>query len=75
MEYTVDVIRHKKGAINEHPKKFYIYREVLAFVDRFTATGAPLGKRHVRILPLNQYICWPVMFGMKWLQFTDYRRR
>jgi hypothetical protein len=24
MEYTVDVIKHKKGAINEHQKKFLL---------------------------------------------------
>jgi hypothetical protein len=38
----------------------HIYREILAFVDRFmapriTATGAPLAVRHIQILPMNQY--------------------
>jgi hypothetical protein len=31
---------------------------------RFTATGAPLAARHIRILPMNQYALWPITFGM-----------
>jgi hypothetical protein len=48
MEYTVDVIKHKKGLL-VIKEIFYIniYREVLAFVDRFIATGAPLAARRV----------------------------
>jgi hypothetical protein len=39
---------------------YAIYWEVLTFVDqftalRFTATGAPLAERWIRILPMNQY--------------------
>jgi hypothetical protein len=46
------------------------YREVLTFVDRFTAlrftaTGAPTAAWRMRILPMNQYACWPITFGMK----------
>jgi hypothetical protein len=46
------------------------YREVLTFVDRFTAlhfkvTDAPLAARCIQILLMNQYACWPIIFGMK----------
>jgi hypothetical protein len=46
------------------------YREVLTFVDwfmaqRFMATGALPAVRQIRILLMNQYACWPIMFGMK----------
>jgi hypothetical protein len=76
MEYTVDVIKHKRGLSMNIKENFYIYiyREVLPLVDRFIATGAPRAARYIRILPMNQDVCWPVKFGMKWLQFTDHRR-
>jgi hypothetical protein len=40
------------------------------FVDqftawRFTATGAPLAPRHIRILLMNQHAWWPITFVMK----------
>jgi hypothetical protein len=43
-----------------------MYREVLTFVDRFTAlrftaTGALPGARRIRILPMTQYACWPIL--------------
>jgi hypothetical protein len=43
---------------------------VLTFVGRFTelrftATGAPRAAMRIRILPMNQYACWPITFGMK----------
>jgi hypothetical protein len=52
-----------------------IYREFFNFVDwfralRFTATGALPAARRIKILPKNQYACWPITFGMKYLQFT-----
>jgi hypothetical protein len=75
MEYTVDVIKHKRGIsvnIKEH-FYVYIYKEILAFVSWFLATGAPLAARHIQILPMNQDVCWPIKFEMKWLQFTDHR--
>jgi hypothetical protein len=48
------------------------YKEVLTFVGRFTpllftAIGAPLAARRIRILPMNQYACCPITFGMKYL--------
>jgi hypothetical protein len=30
-------------------------QEVLTFVDRFTATGAPPGARSIRIVPMSHY--------------------
>jgi hypothetical protein len=47
-----------------------LYREVLTFVDQFTAlhftgTSAPLAVRRMQILPTNQYAQWPIMFGIK----------
>jgi hypothetical protein len=52
------------------------YREVITFVDWFmalcfTVTCAPPAVRRIRILPMNQYARWPIMFGMKYLQYTD----
>jgi hypothetical protein len=41
------------------------YREFLIFVDWFTATGAAPAARSIRILPMNKYACWAIMFGMK----------
>jgi hypothetical protein len=35
------------------------------FVDCFAATSAPPAARRIRILPKNQYACWPITFGMK----------
>jgi hypothetical protein len=40
----------------------------------FTATGAPLAARRIRILPMNHYAWRPITFWMKQLQFTDHRR-
>jgi hypothetical protein len=76
MEYTVYVIKHKRGLSMNMKENFYvyIYREFLPFVNRFIATGAPLAARHVRILQMNQDVCWPIKFGMKCLQFTDHGR-
>jgi hypothetical protein len=34
-----------------------IYREVLTFVNRFTATGVEEAARRIRILPVYQYVC------------------
>jgi hypothetical protein len=49
MEYTVDVIKHKRGLSMNIKENFYvyIYREVLPFVNRFITTGAPLAARHI----------------------------
>jgi hypothetical protein len=76
MEYTVDVIKHRRELSTNIKENIYIYiyREVLPFVGQFIATGAPLAARHIRILPKNQDVCWPIKFGTKWLQFTDQRR-
>jgi hypothetical protein len=46
------------------------YRDVLTFVDRFTAlrftaTGAPSAARRIQILPMIQYSSWLIKFGMK----------
>lgn len=46
------------------------YREILSYVDRFTALrfteiGAPPAAGRMRILPMTQYACWPVTFGVK----------
>jgi hypothetical protein len=67
MAYTVDVITYQKGLLMNIKENFYIYmyREVLSFVNQFITTGALLAMRHIRILPMNQYVCWPIMFGMK----------
>jgi hypothetical protein len=48
----------------------FFHREVLTSVDRFTAlrftaTGASPAERRMRILPVNQYACWPITYGMK----------
>jgi hypothetical protein len=32
---------------------------------RFTATGVQTAAERIRILPMNQYACWPITFGMK----------
>jgi hypothetical protein len=50
------------------------YMEVLTFVDRFsalrfTAAGASPAARRIRFLPMNQYACWPITFGMKLVTF------
>jgi hypothetical protein len=47
-----------------------IYREILAFVDRFTAlhftaNGAPSAARRIIILSMNQYAWWPIQFEIK----------
>jgi hypothetical protein len=47
------------------PESGIMYREVLTFLGQFTATSAPLAARHINILLMNQYACWPIMFGMK----------
>jgi hypothetical protein len=44
-----------------------LYREVLSMVNRFTglrftAMGALPRVRPIRILPMNQYACWPLTF-------------
>jgi hypothetical protein len=44
---------------------FLLYREVLTFVDWFTATVAPPPARRILVLPMNQYADWPITFGMK----------
>jgi hypothetical protein len=31
----------------------------------FTAAGAPLAARRIRILPMNQHAWWPITFGTK----------
>jgi hypothetical protein len=41
------------------------YREVLTFVERFTVTGAPPTVRRIRILLMNQYVCWLITFRIK----------
>lgn len=48
----------------------YLYRELLTFVDQFTelsftATNAQSAARWVRILPMNQYVYWPITFAIK----------
>jgi membrane protein required for beta-lactamase induction len=55
IEYTMDVIKHKKGLLMDIKENFfiYIYREVLTLVFWFIATGAPLAARRVRILLIN----------------------
>jgi hypothetical protein len=42
----------------------HTHREVLTLVNRFTATGASSAPRRIRILPMNQYTCWPITFGI-----------
>jgi hypothetical protein len=49
---------------------FSIYRKVLIFVGRFTAlrftaAGASLAARRIRIFPMNQHAWRPITFGMK----------
>jgi hypothetical protein len=56
--------------INITYKDKLLYREVLSFVNRFTAlhftaTGALPAVRPIRIFPMNQYACWPITFGKK----------
>jgi hypothetical protein len=41
-----------------------LYREVLTFVDQFTATIAPPAARRIRILQINQCACLPINFGI-----------
>jgi hypothetical protein len=67
MEYTMNVIKHKKGLLMDFKENFYIYiyREVLTFVDWFIAIGAPLAARRVRIFLINQCAFWVIMLGMK----------
>jgi hypothetical protein len=48
----------------------FTYREVLTFVDRFTALpfttiGAPLAARRIRILTMNQHAERPITFWMR----------
>jgi hypothetical protein len=31
---------------------------------RFTATSVPSAEWRMRILPMNQYACWTITFGM-----------
>jgi hypothetical protein len=56
----MDVIKHKIGLLMNIKENFYIYiyKEVLAFVDRFMSlyfmvTGALPAVRCIRILPMN----------------------
>jgi hypothetical protein len=60
MEYTMDVMKHKKGLLMNIKENFYIYicREVLAFVDqfmsvRFMVTAALPAARRIQILLMN----------------------
>jgi hypothetical protein len=55
MEYTVDVIKHKKGLLMNIKENVYryIYKEVLTFVDQFIASGALPAARRIRILLMN----------------------
>jgi hypothetical protein len=39
--------------------------EVVTFVDPLMVIGEPQTARHIRILPMNQYACWPITFGME----------
>jgi hypothetical protein len=48
----------------------YTHTEILTFVDlftalHFTATSAPPAARCIRILPMNNYAWWLIMFGIK----------
>jgi hypothetical protein len=53
MEYTMDVITHKKVLLTNIKENVYMYEEVLTFVDRVTVTSAPLAARCVGILRMN----------------------
>jgi hypothetical protein len=74
LSYVTDFweVLHKWTRTNVASSKFQctIYREILAFVDRFmalhfTATGAPPAARRIIILSMNQYAWWPIPFEIK----------